>query len=588
MGRQGDGTGLMPWQAGFGDRFQARLAAHARPAAGFISQPEPRSIGSVARGRQLVSGNFLFAGYLVEGAGADLWSLAVPAPQFESALQGFGWLDDLAALGTGSARHCAQRWTWGWIDRFGQGRGPGWTPALTGRRLIRMINHALFLLRGQEPEQSSAYFAALGHQTAFLARRWHGAPPGLGRFEALCGLIHASLSLIGMERHLGPALRALDLECLEQIDSEGGLPTRNPEELMEVFALLMWVAQALDGASRSPGPEHGAAIRRIAPTLRALRHADGGLARFHGGGRGTEGRLEQALSAAHIRPGLPQGRAMGFARLSAGRTTVIVDAAPPPTGLASHDAHASTLAFELTSGRRPVIVNCGSGAQFGETWRRAGRATPSHSTLGIDGASSSRLVHAPGARNGQEQLTDVPRQVRVQRTDTAEGQGIVVGHDGYVDSHGLTHVRRLSLSRDGRTLTGEDTLGALTEADRDRFLAQLNASRLSGVAYSIRFHLHPDVDARLDLSGSAVSLRLRSGEVWVLRHDGTATLALEPSVYLESGRLKPRGTRQIVLADRVTDFARQIGWTLAKAQDTPQAVRDIARDEDLTFDPEPS
>ena len=46
------------------DRLHARLAALARPAAGFVSQPEPKTIGSFARGRQLIAGNFLFAGFL--------------------------------------------------------------------------------------------------------------------------------------------------------------------------------------------------------------------------------------------------------------------------------------------------------------------------------------------------------------------------------------------------------------------------------------------------------------------------------------------------------------------------------------------
>ena len=79
------------------------------------------------------------------------------------------------------------------------------------------------------------------------------------------------------------------------------------------------------------------------------------------------------------------GLAMGFARLSGGRTSVIADAAPPPDGQASLSAHASTLAFELTSGRRAVIVSCGSGVPFGPDWRRAGRATAPHSPLEIEG-----------------------------------------------------------------------------------------------------------------------------------------------------------------------------------------------------------
>jgi uncharacterized heparinase superfamily protein len=157
---------------------------------------------------------------------------------------------------------------------------------------------------------------------------------------------------------------------------------------------------------------------------------------------------------------------------------------------------------------------------------------------------------------------------------------LLVGHDGYVASHGLTHVRQLTLTRDGRELTGEDTLGALTETDRRTFDRRMTGSQLQGVAFAVRFHLHPDVDARLDMNGHAVSMALMSGEVWVFRQAGAAKMTLEPSVYLDPSRLKPRATKQIVLSGRVLDSACQINWTLAKAQDTPQAIRDILRDDD--------
>lgn len=563
------------------NRFQARRAGRGPGATGLVSQPEPKTFGSVSRGRQLVAGNFLFSGFFVEAPEAVLWDLPIPSPRFEQDLHGFLWLDDLAALGTPEARERARVWLWAWIARYGTGKGPGWTPDLTGRRLIRWINHALFLLQARDRDAADRYFQALGRQAHYLSRRWRGASPGLPRFEALSGLVYSGLALTGLEERLDPALAALEAECDAEIGPTGDLATRNPEQLMDVFTLLTWVVDALEASGRPAAAALVGAQERIAPTLRALRHADGGLARFHGGGRGAEGRLDQALAAAGVRGGARlDGLSMGYARLATARTTIIVDAAVPPGGAASGNAHASTLAFELTSGRRPLIVNCGSGAIFGETWRRAGRATQSHSTLSIDGVSSSRL--APSAINGGrgapeiETLEDLPRDVRAQPTRNPRGQHLMVGHDGYVDSHGLTHVRKLSLSRDGRVLTGEDTLGALTERDRARFDAELTQRRMQGVGFSIRFHLHPDVDAEEDMGGHAVSLVLRSGEVWIFRQDGSAELRLEPSVYLEAGRLKPRGTQQIVLASRVTDGVRQIGWTLAKAEDTPRVIRDIA------------
>ncbi|MFP1643700.1 heparinase II/III family protein [Pontitalea aquivivens] len=566
-------------------RLAARLAARARPATGFVSQPEPRTIGSFARGRQLIAGNFLFAGFLIEGPGTGLWDLPMPDPAFEEALHGGAWLDDLAAVGDREARVRAQAWVFDWIARFGTGKGPGWTPDLTGRRLIRWINHAILLLNGQDRAAADRFFRSLGQQTIFLSRRWKAASPGLPRFEALTGLVYAGLSLTGMERLAGPAAAALARECGDQIDAQGGIPTRNPEDLLEVMTLLTWAAAALSQAGRTPAPAHLAAIERIAPTLRALRHADGGLARFHGGGRGGEGRLDQALAQSGVRAGpratatMAAGLAMGFARLHGGRTTVIVDAAAPPQGRASANAHAATLAFELTSGRRPLIVNCGSGAGFGVDWHRAGRATPSHSTLGIRGYSSSRLgPDGMLGRGTRGLLTEVPQQVWVQPEPDCDGTRVLCGHDGYVPTHGMTHVRDLDLSSDGRTLRGTDTLGAMTPGDRKRFEVLFDRTGLQGIPFAIRFHLHPDVDATLDLGGAAVSMALKSGEIWVFRHDGTGDLTLEPSVYLESGRLRPRATRQIVLTARVLDYACQLGWTLAKAQDTPAALRDIGPD----------
>lgn len=559
---------------GWRSRLAVWRASRGPKAAGFTSSPEPRSIGLLVRGRQLVAGNYLFAGQLVEAPGQGLWDIPAPDLDFAAEAQGFVWLDDLAALGDVAARTKAQDWTQDWIRRYGAGKGPGWTPDLTGRRVIRWIHHALFLLNGAERAATDAYYGTLTIQTRYLAENWHRAAPGLPRFEALTGLVYAGLSLMGMDGLVQPAIAALAAEARAEVDAEGAIATRNPDELLEVFTLLNWAAMALTDAGH-PVPEgHQAAMERIAPTLRALRHADGGLARFHGGGRGLEGRLDQALANSGARVAAPHGRAMGYVRISGGRTTLIIDAADPPGGGAGKSAHASTLAFEVTSGRRPLIVNCGSGAPFGTEWRRAGRATPSHSTLSIEGVSSSRF-----GKSDDETLAERAHVLTVRQMDSENAHGLHLAHDGWAGTHGLTHARDLAFSTDGRQIVGQDTLIALNPKGRARFEQVLTASGLRGVPFTVRFHLHPDSDATLDMGGTAISVALKSGEIWVFRHDGRAKLSLEPSVYLEKGRLRPRATKQIVLSAIAAEIETRIGWTLAKAQDTPTAIRDLDRDD---------
>jgi uncharacterized heparinase superfamily protein len=149
------------------------------------------------------------------------------------------------------------------------------------------------------------------------------------------------------------------------------------------------------------------------------------------------------------------------------------------------------------------------------------------------------------------------------------------------------------LTPDGRSLTGEDFLLAVCDKDKQVFDAAMDAVKLQGIAYSVRFHLHPDVNARLDMGGTAVSLALKSGEIWVFRHGENnsangANLGLEPSVYLERNRLKPRVSKQIVLSARAIDYASRVSWNLSKAHGTPDNLRDLARDEDEFLQSQPN
>lgn len=566
-------------QSSSANRWAAWRAGFSGSAKGFTWKPEPKSIGLDPRGRQLLAGNFMFGGVLVEAPDTLPWDIDPPNDAFLHELHGFGWMDHLAAITDGSGQKRAQAWLADWLTRFGKGRGPGWEPDLAGRRQIRWISHAFFLLSGQAPAQSRAFTSALARQTQFLARRWHVTSHGLPRFEALTGLIYSACTLTGMERHLDRAISALARECSREVDASGGIITRNPEELLEVFTLLTWVSAILAETGREPAPAVQTAIMRIAPTLRNLRHSDGGLARFHGGGRGVSGRLDQALSQSGVRPSVMNGLAMGYARMSAGRVSVIVDAAPPHKGPKSYNAHASTLAMEMTSGRRPVIVSCGSGVSFGPEWRRAGRATLSHSTLNIDGYSSARLgagINDDGIL--RQDMVEGPEKVEMQDFPSENGRQITLSHDGYVTSHGLTHIRSLTLDNDGRFLQGEDGLAAMEDTDREVLDHMLANAGGNGIGFSLRFHLHPEVEAEIDLGGHAASLTLRGGEVWVFRHGGEAELRIEPSFYLENGRIKPRATKQIVLFTRLTEYGSAISWSLAKPSDAPLAHRDYAPD----------
>ncbi|MFD1794807.1 heparinase [Paracoccus aurantiacus] len=543
---------------------------------GFTRRPEPQSLGSTLRGQEILDGRLQLTGASLSGDPFAPGNADGLGDDQRAELHGFGWLDDLASVGNAKARDMAQAHVLGWIAAHPEvpsdiAGDPVWRADVTARRLLRWITHSGQILPGLDRDNAQPVFDSMHAQLALLERA--EAPQGLPLIEALSGRAIAAMLLKGASDKARPALQQLGAAVDGSI-RQGAMRSRCPESLLGCLSLLGWVkSNAVESGLALPD-EITAVIEEIAPVLRALRHADGGLPRFHGGGRGPAGRLDHALKAASGPAVTAAGQPMGFARLSRARATVVLDAASPPAGPAAAHAHASTLALEFTSARHPIVVNCGPGRSFGPAWSRASRATACHSTLCLTGLSSAKLL--PPDAQGSERLTLLPQKVWAGRCD-AEGNllpadepppsprepaTILSGHDAWQGTHGLTHLRELYLSPDGDQFSGDDTLAALDIAGQGR-LAQVQTNMPDGVGFEIRFHLHPDVDAFRD--GDAVRLHLPGGEEWYFSHDLVAELRLEPSAWLETGLAEPRPSVQIVLAHRLSGDAVQIGWTFMRA-----------------------
>lgn len=520
----------------------------------FDHYPEPRSIGTFETGQKLMEGQFEFAGNLVETSAQSIWSISTPNAAFSAELQGFSWLDDLAAVGNKEARQLAQDWVRGWIRYYGDGSGTGWTPALTGRRILRICAHAKFLFRGLEEHHRVEILTSVTRQLNYLGKSWRRAAPGRPRLDALAGLVFAGVSFEGREKSLNLADKAVGDECVRAIDQNGDIASRNPEELMEIFTLLTWIFRTLKDAKFTPDPRLVAALERAAPTLRSLRLGDGSLTRFHGGGRGRAGRLDQVLSDSGIRGSRAGDLAMGYDRMTAGRSTLLIDCARPPQSISSQHGHASTLAFEMSSGRLPLVTNCGAGQKFGPEWERVCRATGAHNTVVVGTISSSSLAAQNFvSRTFGERLIATPQHVTRTRSSGLQGNSLVASHDGYTN-FGLIHERQLTVSIDGREILGVDTFS--------RGGKPVNTAKI----FAAHFHLHPDVKAATSKDGTKIVMQLSNKETWEFTQNG-AKFSLEDSVYLDQWNLKPRTTKQIVASGAIVEYAGQITWMFKRVQD---------------------
>jgi len=221
--------------------------------------------------------------------------------------------------------------------------------------------------------------------------------------------------------------------------------------------------------------------------------------------------------------------------MQAGHSLVLVDIGKPPPHGFDEAAHAGPLSFEMSHGRERIIVNCGGYRATQRAWRQVARSSAAHSVLVVADTNAVE-IGADGA------LGRAPPTIRCERAEEDGHQWIAVSHDGYRQRFGVSYARELYLAADGGDLRGEDKL-----------------TGRSGVAFAVRFHLHPAVQPTLVQDGAAALLRLPSGLAWRLRASG-AELSLAEGIYLGTGEMKP--TQQIVLSGTTGTSGASVRWAL--------------------------
>jgi len=528
------------------------------------AMPDPMLLGDAERGEKLLAGTWTALGRTIEVGKGSIWAVPLPDPRLEAERQACLWIDDLAALGNRPARTLAQAWAQDWIQRYGGGGGPGWDAELAGRRAKRWAVHAGLLTEGLDRGGADRFWRALAAHQRYLTRAWPQAPEGLPQLRALAGLVWSGVVL----PHAGHAAALAEIAALADglIDAEGGTPSRSPEDLAEIVILLIWTARLLEDSGQHAMAPHLQAIVRAVPVLRPLRLGDGGVARFHGGGAGDGGRIDQALAELRLVAQPKPQLAMGFARLAGGRVAVVMDGAAPPAEAHALSAHAATLAFEMSVARQRVVVNCGPGQVFGPEWGVASRQTAAQSGVEVAGASSARIeAEGLAARTFGARLFDGPALVSVRQAQDASGQWLLATHDGYVASHGLLHERRLFVEARGQEVRGEDILTVPDARARGQFERAAASGRLG---FALRLHIHPMIGVDLDAARGFVILTLPSEEAWLFRATG-GEVSVEESVFFEAEAAHPEPTQQVVVRAEVTGYLGQVTWSFARIAEAP-------------------
>ncbi|RVU04285.1 heparinase [Novosphingobium umbonatum] len=523
--------------------------------------------GDRAAGAALRAGHFLVHGLKLPIAQIDFAGAGRLAPPVERIVHGFHWLADLEAAGT-PEQVCpaAERVLSAWLAanpappaKPGKG-GAAWTVGHTGTRLLNWLVHAPLLMSGPDKDLRQQTLQLISDTARWLDKHVSRGEDGLAVVAGWCGIVAAGLLLPeGRARQLyGEA--GLIAALGEMLGDDGGCMARSPLAQMEALGLLVRLVACYRACRLDPPSALESIMALMVPPLLALTHGDGALGSWQGGWSVAASDVSALVAATGVRARpLRQVRQWGYQRVSAGKSLLQFDAAPPP--LARHARHgcASTLAFELSHAGQRVIVNCGGAASAGGLMpvrlEQGLRATAAHSTLVLDDANSTAVLINGGLGAGVTEVEIDRRTLEGERGGSAGrtwgATRLEASHDGYAARYGLTHRRILILRDDGTELRGEDLL-----------VPTSRKGKRGMVGFAIRFHLGPGVEVGLSEDKQGVGMALPDGSYWQFR-SGSGEISIEESIWAD-GLGRPVPVQQLVIQGKVSRGGGNFAWLLKK------------------------
>ncbi len=456
----------------------------------------------------------------------------------------FAWLDSLRAFNRGAAKEKARDLIKSWLRNHSRYESRSWRADILANRLHRLSVNLAFLDLDNDPEFKRRLLLSLRRQATHLARALPDGEIGSALLEGAIALLIVAAILPNAEKIDRKARRLFQRESAIQFLSDGGHIERSPLIMRDLLCRLLDLRAVLTEAQAKIPDNLGVLILHLARIVQSLCHNDGDLAQFNDSSEGnpnlTRRCLSEAGAQAHQAPlELP---ASGFQRLEGGQSVVIQDCGKPPkSGYDSH-AHAGTLSFEFSHEGERIVVNCGAHPYLPD-WRNVQRNTAAHSTMIVEDTNSSMLLPLKGRRGGGVAIA--PSRVEYRREEKEDSTFLESTHDGYQETFGLVHVRRLLLAANGEELNGEDYL----IGD-------------DGRAFALRFHLHPHIQAVVTHNGQAALLKPTRGLGWRLYVQG-GDLALADSVYLtEKGH--PRRAQQLVVLGLTGKDRTRVAWSFQR------------------------
>lgn len=517
-----------------------------------LGTPKDLWPGSVTAGTQMVGGKIMAGGHILENQnndkniwpGGDIWLETDLNEQWQTYLHSFNWLRDLnQAVDRKGAKKRAEELVETWIDQNTQWGEISWRSDIVGERVSNWLIYAPLIMDSDDVLYRGRVLDILARSARHLMKMSSDLPEGPADLKAIIGLAFSGLFIPFGDAWLKQAVGHLKFSLGKEILVDGGIRSRNPQELLHLFMNMVLLRDSFPGMGKTTPVELEKATSRMARCLGSLALGDGKLPLFNG----TCLQRSEDVPALIIKAKEEVAAALeleqcGYSRLEKGQTIIIEDVGPPAEMDMSRDAHAGTLSFEMSHAKERVIVNLGHASYNNQTDGSGeffSRSTEAHSTLVMANQNSSEIQEDGLIGRG---VTSTSSKVFEEKDHVL----LDAGHDGYQDI-GFRHRRLIYMNDKGDDIRGEDNIdfASVSRETNDQ-------------SFDIFFHLHPNINVIEE--NDHTLLVLESGKKWAFYSSGAEQSISECLYFGNAGKALP--TQALKLSGSATTKNTKVLWAL--------------------------
>lgn len=386
-----------------------------------------------------------------------------------------------------------------WVDQNPPGAEVGWESYPTSLRIVNWIKWSL-----SGNVLPLICIQSLAVQARFLSNRLERHLLGNHLLANAKALVFAGIFFQGIEADgwLQKGIQIIDRELEEQILQDGGhfeRSTMYQSIVLEDFLDLVKISQFFPELFASSAiMKWRFTAMKMCIWLTAMTHPDNQISFFNDAAFNISATPQDLLTYANSleietkfnyehKLAVYELIESGYIRLSSNSAVAFLDVAPiGPDYLPGH-AHADTLSFELSLYSQRIIVNGGTSLYGVSEERSQQRETRSHSTVEIDGQSSSEVWG--GFRVARRAN---PFGLKIDATDGKISVGC--SHDGYIRLKGRPiHHRKWIMTKNKFTVSDWVTGGNVRSLSRFILHPSVSVKRLNTSEWSLCTRLSQEI-----------------------------------------------------------------------------------------------